>query len=205
MRRGWPDWLLWHPPTVLRLSDRSLTGLRLAAWCSTTRTGRDVMRERADHRGRGRCAKIGCRRPSTSPLGLTNVPTALCGQDNVSVPRSATRESEVVLPQSRGSSPWIASPCPPGVGEGGDEAVALAGDGGDEARVAVVVLELDAQAADVAVDDVALGHEVHAPDGVEDLLPGHDPPAAAREQVEQALLDAREVDHRVPGPHLAVA
>src|SRR5664280_16492 len=94
---------------------------------------------------------------------------------------------------------------PPGVGEGRDEAVALAGDGGDEARVAVVVLERDAQAADVAVDDVALGHEVHAPDGVEDLLAGHDPPAAAREQVEQALLDAREVDHRVPGPHLAVA
>src|SRR5664280_300046 len=80
---------------------------------------------------------------------------------------------------------------PAQVGEGRDEAVALARDGGDEARV--------------AVDDVALGHEVHAPDRVEDLLPGHDPPAAAREQVEQALLDAREVDHRVPGPHLAVA
>src|ERR1700690_1486795 len=52
---------------------------------------------------------------------------------------------------------------PAGVGEGRDEAVALAGDGGDEARVAVVVLELDAQAADVAVDDVALGPEVGAP------------------------------------------
>src|SRR6202142_1395795 len=93
---------------------------------------------------------------------------------------------------------------PAGVGEGRDEAVALAGDGGDEARVAVVVLELDAQAADVAVDDVALGHEVGAPDRVEDLLPRHDLPAPAREQVEQALLDAREVDDRVPRGALPV-
>jgi hypothetical protein len=35
------------PPTVLRLSDQPLTGLGSAAWCSTTRAGRDVMRERA--------------------------------------------------------------------------------------------------------------------------------------------------------------
>jgi len=35
------------PPTVLRLSDQPLTDLRSAAWCSTTRAGRDVTRERA--------------------------------------------------------------------------------------------------------------------------------------------------------------
>ena len=70
--------------------------------------------------------------------------------------------------------------------------------------MAVVVLELDPQAPDVAVDDVALGHEVGAPDGVEDLLAGHDPPATAGEQVEQALLDARQVDDRVAGADLAV-
>src|SRR5665811_2267280 len=81
---------------------------------------------------------------------------------------------------------------PSRVGEGRDEAIALAGDGGDEARVAVVVLELDAQAPDVAVDDVALGHEVHAPDRVENLLAVDDAPTATREEVEQALLDAGE-------------
>src|SRR5664279_5271368 len=95
-------------------------------------------------------------------------------------------------------------PPPAGVGERRDEAVALAGDRGDEARAAVVVLELDAQSPHVAVHDVALGHEVGAPDGVEDLLAGDDPPAPAREQVEQALLDAREVDDRVAGPDDAV-
>ncbi len=36
------------------------------------------------------------------------------------------------------------------------EAVALARDRGDEARMAMVILQLDAQAADVAIDDVAL-------------------------------------------------
>lgn len=41
---------------------------------------------------------------------------------------------------------------PAEVGEGGDEAIALAGYRGDEARQAVVVLGLDAQAADVAID-----------------------------------------------------
>src|SRR5450759_3984214 len=62
---------------------------------------------------------------------------------------------------------------PARVREGGDEAVAQARDRGDEARPAVVVLELDAQAPDVAVHDVALGHEVGAPDRVEDVFPGH--------------------------------
>ena len=85
---------------------------------------------------------------------------------------------------------------PSRVREGRDEAVADAGHGRDEARVPIVVLELDAQAADVPVDDVALGDEVGAPDRVEDLVPGDDASAAAGEQVQQALLDPAQVDRR---------
>jgi hypothetical protein len=54
--------------------------------------------------------------------------------------------------------------------------------------VPVIVLELDPKAPDVAVDDVALGHEVGAPDGVEDVLPRDDPATPAGEEVEEALL-----------------
>ena len=59
----------------------------------------------------------------------------------------------------------------------------------------VVVLELDAEAADVPIDEVALSHEIRAPDGIENLVPGHDLPAPAGQEVEEALLDAAEVDH----------
>src|SRR5688572_11247419 len=74
-------------------------------------------------------------------------------------------------------------PVPPSVRECGDELVALAGDGRDEARMAVIVLELDAQAPNVAIDDVALGHEVGAPHRVEDLFSRDDLAAAAGQQV----------------------
>src|SRR5450759_4477081 len=84
---------------------------------------------------------------------------------------------------------------PAGVREGGDEPVALARDRGDEARVPVVVLELDPQAPDVAVDDVALGDEVGTPDRVEDLVPRDHPTPAAGEQVQQALLDPGPVSY----------
>src|SRR5690349_3028697 len=45
----------------------------------------------------------------------------------------------------------------------GDEAVAFARDRGDEPGAARVVLQLDAEAADMAVDDVAFGNVVRAP------------------------------------------
>ena len=63
----------------------------------------------------------------------------------------------------------------------------------------VIVLELDTQAADMAIHDVALGHEVGTPDGVEDLLTRDDASAPAGEQVQQALLDAGQVNDRVAG------
>src|SRR5450759_2696837 len=63
---------------------------------------------------------------------------------------------------------------PPLVREGGDKSIALAVDRGDEAWIAMVVRQLDAQAPDVAIDDVALGHEVGAPDGIQNLLPRDD-------------------------------
>jgi hypothetical protein len=56
----------------------------------------------------------------------------------------------------------------------------------------------------VAIDDIALGHEVGAPGGVEDLLAGDRPPAPAREQVEQALLDRAQRHHRMSDPHQPV-
>src|SRR5689334_9459321 len=92
---------------------------------------------------------------------------------------------------------------PAGVREGRDELIAPSWDGRDEARLPVIVLQLDAQAPDVPIDDVALGDEVRAPDRVEDLVAGHDPAAAAGEQIQEALLDTAEVDQRVPGPNLA--
>lgn len=70
--------------------------------------------------------------------------------------------------------------------------------------MAVIVLELDAEVPNVAIDDVALGDEVRAPDGVEDLLSRHQPPAPAGEEVQEGLLDAAEVHHGIAGPDLAV-
>src|SRR5258705_1924848 len=93
---------------------------------------------------------------------------------------------------------------PAAVRERRDEAISPAWDRRDEAGVAVVVLELDPEAADVAVDDVALGDEVRAPDRVQDLLARHDLTAPAREEVQEALLDPAQVDDRVAGPHLPV-
>ena len=90
------------------------------------------------------------------------------------------------------------------VGERGDEPIAPARDGRDEARMPVVVLELDPQASDVAIHDVALGHEVGAPDTSQDLVPGDHPSASTGEEIEQALLDAAQVDDRLTGPHLPV-
>ena len=49
---------------------------------------------------------------------------------------------------------------PARIREGRDEAVAAARNGADEARVVVVVVELDPQAPDMAIHDIAFGHEV---------------------------------------------
>ena len=50
----------------------------------------------------------------------------------------------------------------------------------------------------MAVDDVALGDEVGAPHAVEELLAGDDLARPAGEQVQEALLDAAQVDDRRP-------
>src|SRR5664280_1462208 len=84
-----------------------------------------------------------------------------------------------------------------------DEAVALVLDRLDEARMPVVVLELDAQAPDVAIHDVALGDEVGAPDRVEDLLVRHHAPGATGQEIEQALLERGQADDRGADAHLA--
>jgi hypothetical protein len=69
--------------------------------------------------------------------------------------------------------------------------------------MAMVVLELDPQRPDVAIDDVALRHEVRAPDGIEDLFAADDPPAATGEQVEETLLDTAQVNDRLAGPEVS--
>src|ERR1700693_3551187 len=68
----------------------------------------------------------------------------------------------------------------------------------------VIVLQLDAQAAHVTIDDVALRDEIGAPGRVEDLLPRDDAPATAGQQVQEALFERAQRDDRLPGPHLAV-
>ncbi len=70
--------------------------------------------------------------------------------------------------------------------------------------MAVVVLELDPQAANVAVNDIALGHEVGAPHRVENLFSRYDAPIAAGEKVQEALLDAAEVNDRMASTDFSV-
>lgn len=93
---------------------------------------------------------------------------------------------------------------PAHIREGRDESVPLARHRRDEAGVPVVVLQLDPQAPDMAIDDVALGDEIGAPDRIEDLVSRDDLPATAREQIEQALLDPAQVDDGVPGQDLTI-
>src|SRR6478672_2286139 len=98
----------------------------------------------------------------------------------------------------------VDAPSPSIVRKGGDESVAHARDRRDESRVPIVILELDPEAPDMPVDDVALGDEVGAPDAVEDLVACQYASAAAGEEIEKALLDAAEVDQGGPGAYLAM-
>ena len=59
-----------------------------------------------------------------------------------------------------------------------------------------VVLESRAQVADLAIDHVALGHVVCPPQRVEDLLAGDHAPGVGCQQIEQALLQAGQVQLR---------
>src|SRR5664280_934867 len=56
----------------------------------------------------------------------------------------------------------------------------------------------------MAIHDVALGDEVAAPDGIQDLVSGGDASAATGEEIQEALLDTAKVDHGVTGPHPAM-
>src|SRR5213592_2440637 len=96
----------------------------------------------------------------------------------------------------------LVSSAPSFVRERGDEAITGAGDRLDEAGAPIVVLQLDSQASDMAVDDIALGDEVGSPNGVEDLVAGDDAAGSARQKVEQALLDAAQMHDGIPGVHL---
>ena len=79
------------------------------------------------------------------------------------------------------------------VSERRQEAIAAAWHGGDEARLAPVVLEPRPQVANLAVHDVAFGDVVHTPQRVEDLFAGDHAPSVGCQQVQQALLQAGQV------------
>src|SRR5471032_364271 len=85
---------------------------------------------------------------------------------------------------------------------GRQEPIPLAADGLNESRVAIVVLKLDAQAADMTIHDVALGHEINAPDRVEDLVATEHAAASACQQVEQALLGRAQGDDQTSSADL---
>src|ERR1700716_4175449 len=72
--------------------------------------------------------------------------------------------------------------------EPGQEPIAAAGHRSDEARLPPVVLESRPQVANLAVYDVALGHVVHTPQRVKDLLAGDHAASVRSEQIQQALL-----------------
>src|SRR5205823_2128171 len=74
------------------------------------------------------------------------------------------------------------------VSERRQEPIAAAGHRGDEARLPPIVLESGSQVANLAVYHVALGHVVHAPQRVQDLLAGDHAASVGRKQVQQALL-----------------
>jgi hypothetical protein len=79
----------------------------------------------------------------------------------------------------------------------------VAWDRSDEAWLAPVVVQSRAQVADLTVDDVALRDVIRAPQRVEDLLAGDHAPSVGRQQVEQALLQARQVQLRGSGVNAA--
>src|SRR5689334_2397900 len=96
---------------------------------------------------------------------------------------------------------WIAGARPARVRERRDEAIPAAGNCRDEARTPVVVPQLQAQGSDVAIHHVAFSDEVGPPDRVQDVFSRDDTPAAARQQIQQALLDATQVHDGAAGAY----
>jgi hypothetical protein len=76
------------------------------------------------------------------------------------------------------------------IGKRWDKAVAGAGHGRNEPRSPIVVLQLDPERSNVAIDDVAFRNEIGPPDRVKDLVSRDDAPGSAGEQVQKALFDA---------------
>src|SRR5947207_15984830 len=92
----------------------------------------------------------------------------------------------------------LVSSAPSFVRERRDEAITGAGDRLDEAGAPIVVLQLDPQASDMAVEDIALGDEVGSPNGVDDLVARDEAAGSARSEVEHARLDAAVMHGRLP-------
>src|SRR5438309_7539108 len=80
-----------------------------------------------------------------------------------------------------------------GLGKRGDEPVAAASFGRDESRLAPVILELGPQVTNMAVYGVAFGYVVDAPECIHDLIAGQHPAGVGGEEVEQTLLERREM------------
>src|SRR5829696_4495187 len=84
------------------------------------------------------------------------------------------------------------------------ESVALSGNCGYVPGTAPVVLQLRPQRANLAVDDVALGGIVTAPEVVQDLVARQDPPGVGGQQIEQAQLQRCQVHVMAVDPHPVV-
>src|SRR2546426_5806395 len=84
-----------------------------------------------------------------------------------------------------------------------DEAIAATGDGGYVLWPARMVLQLDAQVADVAVNHIALGHIVDPPEVVQNLVAGEQASRVCGQEIEQALVERRGVQLRFAGPDTA--
>src|SRR5881397_2807344 len=79
------------------------------------------------------------------------------------------------------------------LGDARKKAISLARHGRDEPRAPPVVLQLYAEVADVAIDQVALRDVVGPPERVEDHLAIERLSGVRRQQVEQRLFDRRQV------------
>ena len=67
-----------------------------------------------------------------------------------------------------------------------------------------VILQLGPQRTHVAVDDVALDHEVRSPEGIEYLHAREDRAGVRGEKVQQCLLERGELQFVLPCEHLTV-
>src|SRR3954447_19401732 len=91
-----------------------------------------------------------------------------------------------------------------GTGERRQEAVALARYCLDEPRPTPIVLQLHPKVPNVAVNHVTLRDVIGSPQRIQDLIARYKLARVGRQQVEQTLLEPRQMELGGSGTHLAV-